>query len=68
MDCSLLVVSLLIRSLPGRNLTDYEKVLFVDADKIVLSNCDSLFDLRAPAGTFSSPWCVLEWHLLAASP
>jgi hypothetical protein len=37
-------------------LVDYAKVLFVDADKVVLTNVDHLFDLPAPAGTFSSPW------------
>jgi hypothetical protein len=37
-------------------LVEYEKVLLVDADKIVLSNCDEIFQLPAPAGTFSSPW------------
>jgi hypothetical protein len=37
-------------------LYDYDKILFVDADKIVLDNMDKLFKLKAPAGTFSSPW------------
>jgi hypothetical protein len=37
-------------------LTQYAKVVFIDADKVVLANCDELFALRAPAGTFSSPW------------
>ena len=37
-------------------LTQYAKVVFIDADKVVLANCDELFSLRAPAGTFSSPW------------
>ncbi len=35
------------------NLTWYEKVLFLDADTIVLNNIDHLFELRAPAATFS---------------
>lgn len=30
--------------------------VYVDADKIVLSNVDHLFELSTPAGTFSSPW------------
>ena len=30
--------------------------MFVDADKIVLSNIDDLFKLPAPAATFSNPW------------
>lgn len=34
---------------------DYEKVIFIDADKIVFRNIDHLFDLATPAGTFSSP-------------
>ncbi len=37
-------------------LTRYEKVLFVDADIIVIQNIDHLFDLEAPAATFSTPW------------
>jgi lipopolysaccharide biosynthesis glycosyltransferase len=37
-------------------LTVYNKVMFIDADKIVLNNIDHLFDLAAPAATFSSPW------------
>lgn len=34
---------------------DYNKVLFLDADKIILENMDHLFELNTPAGTFSSP-------------
>ena len=37
-------------------LTRYRRVCFIDADKIALANCDSIFELRAPAATFSSPW------------
>lgn len=37
-------------------LTEYKKILFVDADMIVANNIDHLFDLQAPAGTFSTPW------------
>lgn len=37
-------------------LTEYDKVIFVDADKIVLSNIDHLFEMKAPAGSFWSPW------------
>jgi hypothetical protein len=36
-------------------LTAYRKVMFLDADKLVLANIDSLFELPTPAGTFSSP-------------
>jgi len=34
----------------------YNKVLFMDSDKIVVENIDSLFELSTPAGIFSSPW------------
>ena len=37
----------------------FEKLLFLDSDKIVISNIDHLFTdetLQCPAGTFSSPW------------
>lgn len=37
-------------------LDEYEKILFVDADMIILENIDHLFELKAPAATFSSPW------------
>ena len=37
-------------------LTAYDKLLFIDADKVVLHNIDHLFDLPTPAATFSSPW------------
>lgn len=36
-------------------LTEYSKILFLDLDLIVLRNIDHLFDLPAPAATFSSP-------------
>lgn len=36
------------------NMTQYKKVIFMDADTVVLKNIDHLFDLRTPAGTFSS--------------
>ena len=32
------------------------KVLFMDADMIVLEDISDLFDLECPAATFSSPW------------
>lgn len=38
------------------NLTDYNKVMFIDSDVIFLENIDTLFDLPCPSGTFSSPW------------
>lgn len=39
-----------------KDLFDYEKVLLLDADVVVVENIDDLFDLDAPAATFSSPW------------
>lgn len=37
-------------------LVKYKKVMIVDADKIILECPDELFNLSAPAGTFSSPY------------
>lgn len=37
------------------NLVEYEKIIYLDADIVVLRNIDHLFQLSAPAGTFSSP-------------
>jgi len=37
------------------SLTQYDKTIFIDADTIILSNMDELFELNAPAGTFSLP-------------
>lgn len=37
-------------------LTEYNKVILLDADMIFVSNCDELFELKAPAGCFSQPW------------
>jgi alpha-N-acetylglucosamine transferase len=34
----------------------YDKVIFVDADIVMLANNDLLFDIPAPAGTFSTTW------------
>lgn len=42
----------------NKDLFPYDKVLFVDADMIFIQNCDHLFNLQAPALTFSSPWAV----------
>jgi len=38
------------------NLTDYDRVLFVDADIVFTANADELFDLRPPAACYSLPW------------
>lgn len=35
---------------------EYDKVCLVDADVTFRKNPDNLFDLHAPAGTFSHPW------------
>ena len=37
-------------------LIEYDKVLFIDADTIVLESLDHIFELKCPAATFSSPW------------
>lgn len=42
--------------------TEFEKVIFVDADVIFEKNPDSLFDLRAPAATFANPWSRSSWY------
>ncbi len=34
----------------------YDKILFLDADTLVLENIDHLFELRAPAAPFNSPY------------
>jgi len=36
-------------------LTEYEKIIYLDADILILRNIDELFQLSTPAGTFSSP-------------
>jgi len=35
-----------------------DKVIQLDADMLFIENCDELFDVPAPAATFSSPWAV----------
>jgi lipopolysaccharide biosynthesis glycosyltransferase len=35
------------------NMTQYKKVMFMDADLVIIENIDSLFELQTPAGTFS---------------
>jgi len=34
----------------------YDKVILLDVDMIMLTNCDELFELQTPAGCFSQPW------------
>ena len=36
--------------------TWYHRVIFVDADMVVVANCDDLFELRPPAACYSNPW------------
>lgn len=37
-------------------MTQYKKVIFLDADVIVTRNIDAVFDFDAPAGVFTNPW------------
>ena len=37
-------------------LTQYRRVLLVDADIVAMANCDDLFELRPPAACYSNPW------------
>lgn len=39
-------------------LVKYKKVLFIDADMICLRSLDHIFELTAPAATFSTPWAT----------
>jgi len=34
----------------------YDNVILLDTDMLMLTNCDELFELQAPAGCFSQPW------------
>jgi len=36
----------------------YDKVILLDVDMVMTTNCDELFSLRAPAGCFSQPWAT----------
>ena len=40
----------------GLTLTEYKKVIHLDADVIVTKNLDHLFDLKAPAAAFVNVW------------
>ena len=37
---------------------EYARVIVLDADVVLLGNCDHLFEVAAPAGIFSSPWAA----------
>ena len=43
-------------------LTEYDKVLWMDADMIALANIDHLFSISAPAGICSSVRDHSSWH------
>lgn len=44
------------------NLTEYDKIVWLDADSIVLNNIDELFALQTPAGICSSIRNHNYWH------
>lgn len=39
-------------------LTEYDKVILIDADMAAVANIDDLFDLPAPAACYSDPWAA----------
>ena len=44
------------------NLTEYDKIVWLDADSLVWNNIDELFGLPAPAGICSSIKNHSDWH------
>lgn len=42
------------------NLTEYEKIFFLDADVVVPQNIDSVFDFNRISGTFFNPWAIFK--------
>jgi alpha-N-acetylglucosamine transferase len=47
----------------------FDKVILLDVDMIMLTNCDELFELQAPAGCFSQPWAYpYQKHHAAPNP
>ena len=38
------------------NFTEYDKIIFLDADTIVTKNIDNVFAIDSPAGVFINPW------------
>ncbi len=46
------------------NLTNYDKIFFLDADTIVLKNIDAVFQLPTPAGVFANPWITGSYNRL----
>jgi hypothetical protein len=43
-------------------LTQYDRVILVDADVVAVTNCDDLFELRPPAACYSNPWAY-PWQV-----
>ena len=35
---------------------EYDKIILLDADMLVMVNCDDLFDLQPPAAPYTNPW------------
>lgn len=42
------------------NFTQYEKILLLDADTIIVRNIDDVFDFDTPAGVFDTPFSSLK--------
>lgn len=43
-------------------LDEYQKVLFLDADMVVINNPDDVFKAPTPAGVFESPWTFHNFY------
>ena len=48
-------------------LTQYDRVILVDADVVAIANCDDLFGLRPPAACYSNPWAY-PWQARGGLP
>ncbi|NBP83985.1 MAG: hypothetical protein EBU54_01745 [Mycobacteriaceae bacterium] len=48
-------------------LTQYDRVILVDADVVAIANCDDLFELRPPAACYSNPWAY-PWQARGGLP
>lgn len=44
------------------NLTEYEKVLFLDSDMVAINNPDDVFKIKTPAGVFKTPWTFHDFY------
>ena len=49
-------------------LLSYEKVILLDVDMVVVTNCDELFHLSTPSACFSQPWAFPYCHNGAPNP